>query len=163
MFDDLTLAKHGEPDFGAIRARAEVLAALCRAPLPGGDPGLIEAARRLAEVSSVIMAMEYTGEAGIRIEHEIIEPIVNAAEGALIEVLDRQPPETLTGAAVKLRHYLAFDDDAASLRQILAVIERVVALIGGGAAEAAGDRRRQCHGARGGQGLRPRRCAPPFG
>jgi hypothetical protein len=136
MFDDFTLAEHGEPNVAAIREHAEELAARCRVPLPAGDAGLIEAARRLAEVNAAVMALGYEGEIGIKIEHEIIEPIVNSAEGRLLDVLERQAPETLVGAAVKLRHMLAWDPDPRGIRQVLALIERVVALIGGGAAEA---------------------------
>ena len=43
---------------------------------------------------------------------------------AIIGILDRRAPETLRGAAVKIRHMLEFDADRRSLRQVLAVIER---------------------------------------
>jgi hypothetical protein len=128
MFDDFTLAQHGEPspDFTALRQHAEALAAFCRAQLPPGDAGLIEAARRLAEVNAAVMALGCAGETGIRIEDEIIEPIVNVAEDGLIAVIERQAPETLIGAAVKIRHMLEFDVAEDALRQVLALIEREI-------------------------------------
>ncbi len=92
-----TLAEHCGPDLEELRSRAAALAALCRAPLSKGDAGLAEAARRLAATNAAVMALGYEGPIGIRIENEIINPIVNVAGDGLVKVLDRRAPRSSCG------------------------------------------------------------------
>ena len=131
MFNDVTLAQHTGANVATLRARADELAALCRLPLPDGDAGLIEAARRLAETSAAIMSFDLKGENGSRIESEIIEPVVSTAQDELVEILEERAPQTLRGAAIKLRHMIEWDASVDSIAQVVACLERVIAMVSG--------------------------------
>jgi hypothetical protein len=64
----------------------------------------------------------------IAIEDEIITPTLTATENGLVEFIEDTPAESLHAAAVKLREAIvaAAPNEAATLRQVLATIEREI-------------------------------------
>lgn len=106
------------------RVEAEAIAAQSDpATLPKGDVGLIEAERRLRELRAA--------EAHSDLDFWISVEIFGGAEGRLEDFINQEAPQTLAGAAVKLRCLIdpesgelgGRDDNVLSLRQILELIE----------------------------------------
>jgi hypothetical protein len=119
----------------ALKEEAAALMAECAAPLPEGDAGLSEAERRIG----ALLALEKLQLA----EHpEDDAPWQASFDRAceLDETIATSEPQTLAGAAVKLRRLLDpelgleagdRESDVPSLRQVLALIEREIAAKGG--------------------------------
>lgn len=89
-----------------LRSRAEALATEYAAPLPDGDAGLVEALRRIREYEPRRKDLYREFDISPAIEEQVIEPTLNVAENQLREHLEQTPPNSLVGAAAKLR-YLA--------------------------------------------------------
>ena len=110
----------------ALRSHCEAIAAEYSGPLPLGDAGLIEAERRIGELISRTSAVydEFSIANELKVEADVIAPILHAAESDLREFVHDTPPATLAGAYVKLRDFLRdemkpLDLRGASLAQVL--------------------------------------------
>jgi hypothetical protein len=115
-----------------LAQRAKALAETGKAPLPAGDAGLVEAERRLAVLRPGLAALYREFAITAELEEEVIEPTVGAAIEGLDDFIDEAAPQTLCGAAVKLRRLAdaqqqpcaAFPRSAAL---VLAAVERAIA------------------------------------
>ena len=118
-----------------LRRRAEALAAQYNERLPNGDAGMIEAERRLNEFRPRETALYREFNIDFAIERDIIIPTIRAAQNRLIDFIEETPPETLVGAAAKLRRLCDADvgmvagendGELASLGQVLKFVESLL-------------------------------------
>jgi hypothetical protein len=124
-----------EPQKAKLRERAGAVAAELAAPLPAGDAGLIEAARRLRAKEPQERALYRDFKIDMRTEEEIICGIVDPPARKLQQFIDGVRPIGLAGVAAKLQALLDDDpgieetiyDGLALLRQTLEFIEREAA------------------------------------
>lgn len=131
------LAVEPECDVVALRAAVASIVAVFDVPLPAGDAGLIEAARRLPELRAHFKALYRRFPIDMEIEAAEVIPHADRLDDALFDFLIETEPQTLAGAAVMLRH--ALNEDAVLLNNggdelvanVLALVERLSA---GGAA-----------------------------
>jgi hypothetical protein len=108
-------------DFGALRAAALK-----------GDPALLAAEERCRELRDQIAAVGRAHQPiTIAIEREFIEPL-DEARVAAERIIFNTMPETLTGAAVKLRLLAhpdrgveATEEEVLAIRQVLEMVERL--------------------------------------
>jgi hypothetical protein len=122
----------GEPEKAELRGRTEALAAELAAPLPDGDAGLIEAARRLRNKEPQEKALYRDFKIDMRTEEEIICGIIDPAARKLQEFIDATAPVGRAGVAAKLRELLdngavieeSDYDGIAALRQALEFLDR---------------------------------------
>ena len=103
----------------ALRQECEAVAAAYRAPLPGGDAGLIAAIERHRELE----ARTRFEEIGFRVTPEIIEPIVTPASDWLCKVIEDTAPAGVPAAAAKLRYFIdvGYDCEGAA-EELLALL-----------------------------------------
>lgn len=114
-------------DFSAIRSAVDGV------PAAGEDADLLAAARKIAALQEreATIYREYAGRMTMEIEQRLVIDALDPDRWAAEAIIEATPPQTLAGAAVKLRAIAAYCDDAAvgegdvaSLRQVLALIER---------------------------------------
>lgn len=114
-------------DFSAIRSAVDGV------PAAGEDADLLAAARKIAALQEreATIYREYAGRMTMEIEQRLVIDALDPDRFAAEAIIYATPPQTLAGAAVKLRAIAAYCDDAAvgegdvaSLRQVLALIER---------------------------------------
>jgi hypothetical protein len=123
----------------ALRERVSAIISEFDVPLPEGDAGLAEAARRLPEIKERFRALDREFEVTVEIENDEIIPRRDPAEERFDDVLTDTEPQTLAGAATILRYLLSVDGGdllngaEEPLANVLALIEREIAAKGGAA------------------------------
>ena len=116
-------------DLAALRERVAAIVAEFDLPLPDGDAGIFEAARRKRDLDARFRALY--GEFGIddKVEEAEINPQRDRLEDPLIDYLEKHArPQTLAAAAVLLQRCfeggITIDPDDGMLGNVLALIER---------------------------------------
>jgi hypothetical protein len=104
-----------EAEQAEIRRRAEALAAEYGGPLPNGDPGLIEAERRVHQIGGHRDALYRKFRITPQVEEEILQPTIIRTETALRRFIEETATPGLIGLMVKRRFRSNPDDGARAI------------------------------------------------
>jgi len=131
--DPFALGGEPSPDLLALRERVAAVVAEFDVPLPDGDAGLVEAARRLPLLRSRsdVLYPEFHIDAEIE-EREIVPSLFPLEERLWNELLDREP-QSIAGLLCKLKwaqtdktfHFDSHSD--ALVASIIPAVERMTA------------------------------------
>jgi hypothetical protein len=104
-----------EAEQAEIRRRAEALAAEYGGPLPNGDPGLIEAERRVQQIGGHRDALYRKFRITPQVEEEILQPTIIRTETTLRQFIKESATPGLDGLMVKRRLHSNPDYEARAI------------------------------------------------